>query len=84
MFQFFLERGATGVLIEWEDTFPYSGRLASIGSQKTSTLAYTEAEIQRIHYLAQENKLSVIPLVQTFGHLEVSLISQVKPLHINK
>lgn len=73
VFTFFREWGATGLLIEWEDTFPYSGRLASIGSQKSSTLAYTQGEIQRIHSLAQDNKLSVIPLLQTFGHLEFVL-----------
>lgn len=72
VFQFFHQCGATGLLIEWEDTFPYSERLASIGSQKSLTLKYTEHEIERIHYLAHENKLDVIPLVQTFGHLEVS------------
>ncbi|CAJ0584162.1 unnamed protein product, partial [Mesorhabditis spiculigera] len=43
--------GATGVLVEYEDMFPYSDELS----------------------LANDNQLELIPLVQTFGHLEFLL-----------
>ncbi|KIH54557.1 hypothetical protein ANCDUO_15296, partial [Ancylostoma duodenale] len=36
--------GATGVLIEWEDMFPWSGALKSV----RNTDAYTEKEVQTI------------------------------------
>lgn len=58
--------GATGVLIEWEDTFPYSGPLEIVRSVN----AYTEEEIRTILTWAKDMSLDVIPLVQTFGHLE--------------
>ncbi len=61
--------GATGLLIEYEDIFPYSGKLELLKSRN----AYTEGEVKRILHLAAENHLEVIPLVQTFGHLEFVL-----------
>jgi hexosaminidase len=64
--------GATGVLIEWEDTFPYTGNLSAIGSLESETKAYTEDDVDRIHLLAEQFNLHVIPLVQSMGHLEVS------------
>ncbi|XP_046673115.1 hexosaminidase D-like [Homalodisca vitripennis] len=65
--------GATGLLLEWEDTFPYFGRLAGVGSLASSTPVYSESDVRKIHDLAVENNLSAIPLVQTFGHLEFVL-----------
>ncbi|XP_055335984.1 uncharacterized protein LOC129586680 [Paramacrobiotus metropolitanus] len=61
--------GGTGLLMEYEDMFPYSGRfkVANAGN------AYTISDIQQINRLAEENELYVIPLVQTFGHLEFVL-----------
>ncbi|VDP19538.1 unnamed protein product [Heligmosomoides polygyrus] len=44
--------GVKGVLMEYEDMFPYSGELAKIASA---------------------NNLEIIPLVQTFGHMEFIL-----------
>ena len=32
------EWGATGLLLEWEDMFPWRGRLASIGRQEAFTM----------------------------------------------
>ncbi|RCN29657.1 glycosyl hydrolase family 20, catalytic domain protein, partial [Ancylostoma caninum] len=58
--------GATGVLIEWEDMFPWSGALRSV----RNTDAYTEKEVQTILEKAALLDLEVIPLVQTFGHME--------------
>ncbi|VDM24369.1 unnamed protein product [Toxocara canis] len=58
--------GATGILLEYEDMFPYSGRLGRLKSAN----AYTEGELLRILTLARSNNLEIIPLVQTLGHLE--------------
>lgn len=62
--------GATGVLMEYEDTFPFNGTLNSI---KNSKFYYTGAEISQIINWATENQLTVTPLVQTFGHLQFLL-----------
>ncbi|KAI4461746.1 hypothetical protein MML48_5g00006849 [Holotrichia oblita] len=61
--------GATGILLEYEDMFPYSGILKSVPAHN----AYTVEQIKEILLLADELKLEVIPLVQTFGHLEYVL-----------
>lgn len=61
--------GATGILIEYEDMFPYDGVLAGIKAGN----AYSKDDIRRILEAAKANNLIVIPLVQTFGHLEFVL-----------
>ncbi|VDK64756.1 unnamed protein product, partial [Anisakis simplex] len=58
--------GATGVLIEWEDMFPFEGRLKSAVNGD----AYSMQQVHRILRGAQKYGLDVIPLIQTFGHLE--------------
>nr|CDJ84051.1 Glycoside hydrolase domain containing protein [Haemonchus contortus] len=66
LLQLVADAGATGILIEWEDMFPWSGELEMV----KSTNAYTVAEVQHILKKAQSLGLEVIPLVQTFGHME--------------
>ncbi|NXE81680.1 HEXDC Hexosaminidase, partial [Cochlearius cochlearius] len=61
--------GATGVLIEYEDMFPFKGELGIL----KSPYAYSEEDIERIQQLAELHKLEVVPLVQTFGHVEFIL-----------
>nr|XP_033322928.1 hexosaminidase D-like [Megalopta genalis] len=61
--------GATGVLIEYEDMFPFDGQLRNISASN----CYSKKDIQDIQEIAEENKLTVIPLVQTFGHMEFVL-----------
>ncbi|XP_048758063.2 hexosaminidase D-like [Ostrea edulis] len=61
--------GATGLLIEYEDMFPYWGPLSEIASE----YAYSKECITSILQLAQENHLTVIPLVQSIGHFEFVL-----------
>lgn len=61
--------GATGLLIEWEDKFPYTGLLAPVVAEN----AYSLKEVQKILHIARENSLMVMPLVQTFGHMEFVL-----------
>ncbi|XP_059472542.1 hexosaminidase D-like isoform X2 [Neocloeon triangulifer] len=75
LFPLLKEWGATGLLIEWEDTFPYDGEyLQAIGSSgPDSPGIYSKAQVTEILGLAEEQGLDVIPLVQTFGHLEFVL-----------
>lgn len=69
IFPYLKRWGATGLLVEYEDTFPYDGDLKVL----TAAHAYSKEEIGQIQTLAEENDLIVIPLVQTFGHLEFAL-----------
>ncbi|PIO55871.1 hypothetical protein TELCIR_22738, partial [Teladorsagia circumcincta] len=57
---------ATGILIEWEDMFPYTGNL----SVAVNGNAYSLDDVENILKEAKRHHLEVIPLVQTFGHLE--------------
>lgn len=61
--------GATGILIEYEDMFPYAGKLRNISASNS----YTVDDIKTINELALKSNLALIPLVQTFGHLEFLL-----------
>lgn len=61
--------GATGILLEYEDMFPYSGILSSIAAKN----AYSKKNVVEILQTAHSLDLQVIPLVQTFGHLEFAL-----------
>jgi len=63
------ELGATGVLIEYEDMFPWSGRLATVAAGNH----YSLAEVRELQNICKGLGLEVIPLVQTFGHLEFLL-----------
>ncbi|XP_043484727.1 hexosaminidase D-like [Leptopilina heterotoma] len=67
--------GATGLLLEWEDTFPYNRELSPIGSNGPSSLTngYTTQEARQILQMAGDSGLAVVPLVQTFGHMEFVL-----------
>ena len=64
-----LDLGATGVLLEYEDMFPWTGRLAVAAA----TNHYTKAEVEDLLEHCKTIGLEVIPLVQTFGHLEFVL-----------
>ncbi|KAK7790047.1 hypothetical protein R5R35_008251 [Gryllus longicercus] len=69
LFPLVRQLGATGILLEWEDMFPFTGSLASI----SATNAYSKEDIQSILEAARGSELEVIPLVQTFGHMEFAL-----------
>ena len=79
MFPLLRDWGATGLLIEWEDTFPYVRELALLGSNgpSCSSGAYTVEEARELLKLAGDSGLAVVPLVQTIGHLEVNIQSRV-------
>ncbi|XP_069784338.1 hexosaminidase D-like isoform X2 [Narcine bancroftii] len=61
--------GVHGILLEYEDTFPYSEDLEIL----KSTSAFSSADISTIQQLAASNNLEIIPLIQTFGHMEFVL-----------
>lgn len=61
--------GATGVLVEYEDMFPYQDSLSDL----RLNYAYSPQDIQLLQSLAAHNDLTFIPLVQTFGHFEFVL-----------
>ncbi|CAD6199213.1 unnamed protein product [Caenorhabditis auriculariae] len=58
--------GATGILLEWEDMFPWTGELEKFKNSD----AYSLDDVKAILDEARTLQLDVIPLVQTFGHLE--------------
>lgn len=58
--------GATGLLVEWEDMLPWGGVFGCLRHPE----AYSEADIKRFGDSCRECKLDIIPLVQTFGHME--------------
>jgi len=66
------EVGATGVLMEWEDMFPWSGQLAGTAAKNH----YSREEVKDLLGFCSSLGLEVIPLVQTFGHLEFVLKHQ--------
>lgn len=70
LFPLLASLGATGILMEYEDMFPYQGALLGNVSAYNS---YTMSDIETINRLARQSKLKLIPLVQTFGHLEFIL-----------
>ena len=61
--------GAEGLLVEWEDMFPWSGNISVLARSGHYTLEMVEAVL---HHAARL-KLEVIPLIQTFGHMEFVL-----------
>ncbi|HHN46589.1 MAG TPA: hypothetical protein ENN09_04030, partial [Planctomycetes bacterium] len=59
--------GATGFLVEWEDAFPWADR------ELRAPTACSEDEVNKIIGRAAELDMEIVPLVQTFGHLEFVL-----------
>uniref|UniRef100_A0A1I7TM51 beta-N-acetylhexosaminidase n=1 Tax=Caenorhabditis tropicalis TaxID=1561998 RepID=A0A1I7TM51_9PELO len=66
LFAFLNRLQATGILLEWEDMFPFKGRLAGAVNRN----AYNMETVENILKEAQKHHLQIIPLVQTMGHLE--------------
>ncbi|KAK7918922.1 hypothetical protein WMY93_010206 [Mugilogobius chulae] len=71
LIELFAELGADGLLVEYEDMFPYEGELKVLRSSTQS--AYSPEEVTAIQETAEAKGLEVIPLIQTFGHMEFVL-----------
>lgn len=69
-FKLLVKLGATGVLMEYEDMFPYH---EPILSNISAGNAYSLKDIKTINNLARSMNLKIIPLIQTFGHMEFIL-----------
>ncbi|XP_013408589.1 hexosaminidase D-like isoform X1 [Lingula anatina] len=69
LFPLLKQWGAGGLLVEYEDMFPYWGELEILQAKNM----YRQEEIRQIVTLAKQNDLIVTPLVPTFGHLEFLL-----------
>ncbi len=65
------ELGATGVLMEYEDMFPFEGRLQVIRAANH----YTKDDLRTILKACDELSLEVMPLVQTFGEYLISSVA---------
>uniref|UniRef100_A0A2K6H0N3 Hexosaminidase D n=2 Tax=Propithecus coquereli TaxID=379532 RepID=A0A2K6H0N3_PROCO len=72
VFPLFRALGANGLLIEYEDMFPYEGPLRLLRAR----YCYSPSEVKEILRLASLNQLEVVPLVQTFGHMEVYYLGE--------
>ncbi len=59
------EQGASGVVIEWENLFPYPGFEAALRPD-----AYSRKDVEEIIGRCRSHGLQAVPLVQTLGHLE--------------
>jgi len=69
----FQQLGATGVMIEWESTFPFEDVGKYPLSVVTSDQAYTKEEIQQIIAVVYNSGLKVIPFIQSFGFMNYIL-----------
>ena len=69
LFKTIREAGGNGILLEYEDMFPFHGALNGTSHK----FHFNAEQIQELISSATENNLEVIPLVQTFGHLEFIL-----------
>ncbi|XP_071763865.1 hexosaminidase D [Centroberyx gerrardi] len=74
LIELFSQLGADGLLVEYEDMFPYGGELSLL--QATAHPAYSREVVLSIQDVAKSKGLEVIPLVQTFGHMEFVLKHQ--------
>uniref|UniRef100_A0A8D3CGE8 beta-N-acetylhexosaminidase n=1 Tax=Scophthalmus maximus TaxID=52904 RepID=A0A8D3CGE8_SCOMX len=71
LIELFSRLGADGLLVEYEDMFPYDGELKLL--QATAQPAYSREEVLSMQEFAKSKGMEVIPLVQTFGHMEFVL-----------
>ena len=69
MIKWIKDAGATGVLLEYEDMFPFYGKLNVISASNH----YNASDIVNLINTCHHIGLEVIPLVQTFGHMEFIL-----------
>ena len=58
-----------GILIEYEDMFPFEGLLKDVAALNH----YNKSDLYNLLITSKPLGLEVIPLVQTFGHMEFIL-----------
>ncbi|XP_049943328.1 hexosaminidase D-like [Schistocerca serialis cubense] len=63
------DAGASALLVEYEDAFPYWGELANLSAHD----AYSVQQVRDLVEMSERLGMYVVPLVQTFGHLEMAL-----------
>ncbi|XP_063369301.1 hexosaminidase D-like [Cydia amplana] len=63
------KHGVNGLLIEYEDMFPYEGYLTVLKKRNS----YKKKELHAYLTAAASSGFEIIPLVQTFGHMEFAL-----------
>ena len=61
--------GATGILVEYEDMFPYKNRLSVL----SKPYAYTSDDLKLLQEATKAEGMDYIPLLQSFGHVEFIL-----------
>ena len=61
--------GGTGILVEWEDMFPWTDELSILARPGH----YTQEDVDSLLSQATSLDIEVIPLIQTFGHMEFVL-----------
>ncbi|KAL0811369.1 hypothetical protein ABMA28_009778 [Loxostege sticticalis] len=66
---FLKEHGVNSLLMEYEDMFPYEGKLLNLSAEN----CYKKPDLKRFLSTAIGSGFEIIPLVQTFGHLEYAL-----------
>ncbi|XP_044035272.1 hexosaminidase D [Siniperca chuatsi] len=71
LIELFSQLGVDGLLVEYEDMFPYEGELKLL--QATAQPAYSREEVLSMQEFAKSKGMEIIPLVQTFGHMEFVL-----------
>ncbi len=67
--EMFASFGLNSILVEWEDTFPYR-HFPELKAHYT----YSLATIKEFLRQSRKHGITVIPLIQTFGHLESLLM----------
>ena len=72
LIKLFKNLGATGLLVEYEDTYPYEGEEGELRLLRSKS-AYSESEVRQLIKEANTLNLTVIPLLPTFGHIEFVL-----------
>ena len=69
LLEMFQARGVSGVVVEWEDMMDWSGGLSVLARPGH----YTRHMITQLLDTADKLGLVIIPLIQTFGHMEFVL-----------
>lgn len=73
--------GATGFLLEWEDTFPYSSDIAELGSQMNSggDGMYSMEEVKYIFNFAKKNGLVAVSSIPIMYQCQICLLNFCTP-----